>query len=511
MRFRAFVLVLITSATLTAGSAFARGGDGGDYSGDGSSSGSSSSSGSDWGGSSSSSSDSDYSSGSSDYGESSGGGGGDVGGAIGLLVILGIFGFAYGATLLGKLRDSRSRKRRTASPPRPSPSADLSPLRDLDKNFSPVLFTAFAHLVYVKYHESRGGIVRRSAEEFAVAPYLNEKLRKQVRKANESISQVVVGDMTVSAMKIYAESVHLHVDYKSNVVYKDRRGRPRRMLLQEQLVFSRQKTVRTRKPEKVLALGCPRCGTKQEPDLAGRCPSCGEITGDGRMDWQVTAIRELNAPKPVKGSVAGGGGVEPGTDLPTVMDPNFKSAERELKQRDPNFDWSVFTARAHAVFTKLQEGWTRRDENILRPFELDHVYDTHRIWLERYREEGVVNVLKDIKIEYIKPVKIENDAWFDSITVRIRASMLDYKQRDSGQHLSGATRKRKVFTEYHTLVRRSTDRARKNPEPLRCPQCGAPLDKISQVGVCGYCDSRITTGEFDWVLAEITQDEEYGG
>ena len=47
MRFRAFVLVLITSATLTAGSAFARGGDGGDYSGDGSSSGSSSSSGSD--------------------------------------------------------------------------------------------------------------------------------------------------------------------------------------------------------------------------------------------------------------------------------------------------------------------------------------------------------------------------------------------------------------------------------------------------------------------------------
>ncbi|MCA8911893.1 MAG: Tim44 domain-containing protein, partial [Planctomycetes bacterium] len=180
-------------------------------------------------------------------------------------------------------------------------------------------------------------------------------------------------------------------------------------------------------------------------------------------------------------------------------------------KRDPEFNIPDFTARVQTIFLKLQEGWTKRDESILRPFELDHVFDTHRIWLERYREEGVINVLKDIKIEYIKPVKIEHDAWFDSITVRIRASMLDYKEDERGRHLSGGMKKRKVFTEYHTLVRRAKEGPRKAPEPLKCPQCGAPLDRVSQLGVCGYCDTRITTGEFDWVLALITQDEEYAG
>ncbi|MCB9894026.1 MAG: Tim44 domain-containing protein [Planctomycetes bacterium] len=499
-------------AALACGSVYARGGDGGDYSGDGSSS--SSSSGSDYGSSSSSSSSSsdwDSSSSSSDYGESSGGGSGGEGGLLGLVFILVIFGVAFGATFYGKYRDSR-RKAKPYSPPRPrARPADLSPLREVDPNFSPVLFTAFAHLVYVKYHESRGGLARRSAEEFAVAPYLNARVRDEVRKADENISQVIVGDMTVAALDIDRDSVQLFVVFKSNVVYKDRKGRLKRMLLHEQLIFSRPRSVRTREPERVLALGCPSCGTKQEPETTGHCPSCGTIVGGGEMDWQVTRVTEVEPQKPVKGSVAGGGGVEPGTDLPTIMDPNFKAAEIALKNRDPGFDWSTFTTRAHAVFMKLQEGWTQRDESILRPFELDHVYDTHRIWLERYREEGVVNVLKDIKIEYIKPVKIESDAWFDSITVRVRASMLDYKESTNGRHLSGSSKKRKVFTEYHTLVRRHTTRTTGKYEPLHCPQCGAPLDRVSQLGVCGYCDSRITTGEFDWVLAQITQDEEYDG
>jgi hypothetical protein len=29
--------------------------------------------------------------------------------------------------------------------------------------------------------------------------------------------------------------------------------------------------------------------------------------------------------------------------------------------------------------------------------------------------------------------------------------------------------------------------------------------------VCGYCDAKNSTGQFDWVLAGIDQDEAYGG
>ena len=30
-------------------------------------------------------------------------------------------------------------------------------------------------------------------------------------------------------------------------------------------------------------------------------------------------------------------------------------------------------------------------------------------------------------------------------------------------------------------------------------------------GQCGYCSSRVTTGDFDWVLSRIEQDDSYTG
>jgi hypothetical protein len=40
---------------------------------------------------------------------------------------------------------------------------------------------------------------------------------------------------------------------------------------------------------------------------------------------------------------------------------------------------------------------------------------------------------------------------------------------------------------------------------LKFPQCGAGLDKVNQLGICGYCNNRIRSGEFDWVVAMIVQ------
>ena len=40
--------------------------------------------------------------------------------------------------------------------------------------------------------------------------------------------------------------------------------------------------------------------------------------------------------------------------------------------------------------------------------------------------------------------------------------------------------------------------------------CAAEL-KISMAGECEYCGSKLTSGQFDWVLSEIQQDEEYAG
>ncbi|MEM9490626.1 MAG: hypothetical protein AAGC55_15880, partial [Myxococcota bacterium] len=44
-----------------------------------------------------------------------------------------------------------------------------------------------------------------------------------------------------------------------------------------------------------------------------------------------------------------------------------------------------------------------------------------------------------------------------------------------------------------------------------CPSCGAPLDQVNMAGTCEYCGSHLTSGEFDWVLSKIEQDDSYRG
>lgn len=40
--------------------------------------------------------------------------------------------------------------------------------------------------------------------------------------------------------------------------------------------------------------------------------------------------------------------------------------------------------------------------------------------------------------------------------------------------------------------------------------CGYSL-KVGMMGKCSSCDTKITNGDFDWVLSMIEQDESYTG
>ena len=41
-----------------------------------------------------------------------------------------------------------------------------------------------------------------------------------------------------------------------------------------------------------------------------------------------------------------------------------------------------------------------------------------------------------------------------------------------------------------------------------CPNCGAPID-INQNANCQHCKAFLRSGEYDWVLCEITQECEW--
>jgi hypothetical protein len=85
--------------------------------------------------------------------------------------------------------------------------------------------------------------------------------------------------------------------------------------------------------------------------------------------------------------------------------------------------------------------------------------------------------------------------------------MVDYTINTGGNVVSGNRSRPRQFTEYWTFIRRRGGKS-SDKQNDRCPNCGAQL-KINMAGICDYCAGKVTSGDFDWVLSRIEQDESY--
>lgn len=206
-----------------------------------------------------------------------------------------------------------------------------------------------------------------------------------------------------------------------------------------------------------------------------------------------------------------GGGTEAGTNLPLVRAPDFAATQRALASRHPEFDLEAFRARVVDVFVRVQAAWSDMKPEAVRPLETDGVFQSHRYWIERYRREGLCNRGAGVKVTGVLPARIQMDAYYTAITVRIFASMLDWTEDRGGKVVGGSKSEPKRFSEYWTFVRAAGKPLTTRENVDACPSCGAPLDRVGEGGVCGYCEAKITSGDFDWVLAAIDQDDAYGG
>lgn len=463
---------------------------GGDYSGGSDYGGS----GSDYGGSSS-----DYSSsGSSDYG--SGGGSDDpIAGFIGFAALLAV-------AAVGWLIDKFERRsgRRAAASVASAPPDWAAAIRASDPNFSGPLFVDFANLVFVKYHQARG----REGKRDSIMPYVSAPLRDALPREEIVIDGVVVGGRRVESVIEHASATRISVVFRANV-FRVRGGTRLKDFVEQVLVFSRPKGVLTPDPSVVMRLGCPSCGSPEEPRSSGHCPSCGSLSATGEMAWQVVAV-DTRREEPRGEEQRRLGHHNNGLDHPTLVDSGLQAALRALTSRDPGFSRQSFVLRASFVFKELQLGWAARDVLRLRAHLSDGLYNSVRFGLERHDNQHLRAIIKDIDVYRVEVAKVEHDAWFDTVTARIFARMLDYTLEAQGNLYKGDHKEKRDYSEYWTFIRRS-DRPHRPSVQGQCPSCGGPLDKINQAGVCGYCNSKIVSGDFDWVLCRIEQDEEYRG
>jgi predicted lipid-binding transport protein (Tim44 family) len=231
------------------------------------------------------------------------------------------------------------------------------------------------------------------------------------------------------------------------------------------------------------------------------------VIRSGEFNWYVESVelRRVRRPPQLASTTE-----EEGTSLPTLYDPEIKPRLREFAAAHPEFKELEFCGRVGRAFTALQSAWTARDWEKARAFETDSLFQSHYYWMNEYREQKLINALEQVRVSGVVPVKLQADRFYDSLTVRVFASMVDYTKTEDGRVVSGSPRSRREFTEYWTFIRGRTAQPPKGNGETTCPSCGAQL-KINMSGVCEYCGSKISSGIFDWVLSTIEQDESYVG
>ncbi len=390
---------------------------------------------------------------------------------------------------------------------------EFNQLRRFDPNFSEIIFTDFCYALYAKAHDARGH--GRNALDL-YSPYLSEEARTALLQRNpqglQSVIGIIVGSMQVVDVRGLATPlVGISVEFETNYTeVTEQQGRKYGMAyyVRERWQLERKRDVLSPKPEQATALHCPRCGAPLEKDTAGACAYCGARIESGEFQWYVRSIALLS--REARGPLLTSDVPEVGTDYPTVVQPNFAAIRANFEREHTEFSWGQFEARARLIFNELQSAWSSLKWERARPFETDNIFQMHRYWIEAYQRQGLRNALDQCQILSMQPVKIQSDAFYNSITVRIFAEGYDYTVDNQGKVVSGSNRNLRRWSEYWTFIRSRAAKPAAARADLNCPNCGAAL-KVNMTGVCEFCGGKVTSGDFDWVLSKIEQDEAYAG
>lgn len=390
-------------------------------------------------------------------------------------------------------------------------AVNLDAIRAFDPAFSRPVFMDFVYSLFSKLHQSRGNLGRDLSQ---MNSYFSESALAQYAAQSTTVKQmrgVLVSGIHLVSESTLGENLSLTVTLDANYTEVDEAGHSQSFYTEETWAFVKKKGVLSKPPEKARLISCPACGAQASLNEDGACGSCGNKIRIGNFDWFVerVSISRHTTPPLLDETVE-----ETGTDLDTIVDPNLNQKFQAFQIKHPEFKWTEFKTRVAATFFALQKAWTERKWQLVRPFESENIFQSHLYWIQEYLHQNRINVLEQIELLKIEPVKIEEDLYYESITARVYGSMIDYTvNAETRDLICGDQRAPREFTEYWTFIR--THRAvhsdlQQTKKEESCPACGAPLN-INQAGRCEYCQALVTSGDFDWVLSQIEQDETYLG
>jgi tellurite resistance protein len=182
-----------------------------------------------------------------------------------------------------------------------------------------------------------------------------------------------------------------------------------------------------------------------------------------------------------------------------------------IRRHDPAFDESAFGQRVAAAFLKIQQAWMDQNLQAVRPFISDGVSERFSLQFAEQKKLGYRDVMENVAVQQVRILDVQSAGVFDEVSVRISASAADYRVTPSDRKFLSGSRNVEPFVEIWSFLRRRgavTDLSKTGLIEGTCPNCGAPIE-MNESANCVQCKALLRSGEYDWVLSEITQESEW--
>ncbi len=387
-------------------------------------------------------------------------------------------------------------------------------LRETDPNFSMILFKEFAHLMYIEFYSNLG-----KPSLVKLMPYIQLFDPEMIN--GSTYTEIVIGELKVAELAVEKQNRILVKFYANYTEIKKNTGEYVRHQIGESWVFRRAKGVLTPEPEHMQVITCPSCGAAADYSDAGICSFCNNTVLAGEMQWTLSD-RYIFQQNKFEVNGLGYYAEEKGTDLNTIVSAYIEKdaiqlanvlglpAEEQTKWWE-TYSHSFCNDLAINYFIQIYLAWSVNKLENIRPLISDRLFHSFKFWIDNYSKAGLQNKLDKIVVNKVEMCKIEQDKHYLALTTRIHANCLDYTIDKEGKIIGGSDKVPRKFTEYWVFIRRLDKNFEKSYVLNKCPSCGAEIDKMGETAICGYCNAKLSTGNFSWVLSNIVQDEVYRG
>jgi ribosomal protein L37AE/L43A len=202
-----------------------------------------------------------------------------------------------------------------------------------------------------------------------------------------------------------------------------------------------------------------------------------------------------------------------GTDLESGSSQGPQGAPRPISPdfftSNPGFSEQEFSQKVKTAFLGIQDAWMNKNLGKVRKWISDGVYQRFSAQFTMMNMLDQTNMLSNINIKQIRIESAIQEGAYSIVTASVYVSMDDNfickKDPRFNEKFTGDT-----STEYWTFIKKSGVAEKDLYNSNNCPNCGYPMNNnAGQVSKCESCGTVTYLGDYDWVLCEITQEEDY--